>query len=445
LLLLNNNSLSIACRNPAMKYITTLFIGALLMSGCSDNPTQSTNSIDNPPNDDTPSLECTDGISDGFYPCNNIDLLAHVTADDLNAQPLSNGVTFNDIWGWTDPQTGKEYALIGHVDGTSFVDVSNPSEPIIVGHLPKTDSARASTWRDIKVYKNYAYVVADNAGPHGMQVFDLTNLRNFDGVPRTFSETTNYAEIHSAHNVVINDNTGFAYIVGSTGGGKTCGSGLHMVNIQDPANPSFEGCFADPTTGRSGTGYTHDAQCVTYNGPDPDYQNHEICLGANETAISVADVTDKDDPKALSTASYPGFSYVHQGWFTEDQQYFLLDDELDETDGNSQTKTYIWDMQDLDDPVMIGTYKAYYPSIDHNQYVKGNHVYQSNYTAGLRILNLDDVGSGDLTEVAYFDTYPVNNDAEFFGTWSSYPYFESGIVIVSDITTGLFILKPSLD
>lgn len=429
-----------------MKYISTFLLGTLLLvAGCADNPTQQTEPIDPSPEDnDEPSLECTDGLSDGQYSCNNVDLLAHVTAKDLDAEPLSNGVTFNDIWGWTDPKTGKEYALIGRVDGTSFVDVSNPSEPVIVGSLPKPSNANRSTWRDIKVYKNHAYIVADNAGEHGMQVFDLTNLRDYDGSPQTFSETTHYTEIQSAHNVVINTDTGFAYVVGSNGGGKTCGSGLHMVNIQDPTNPTFEGCFADPSTGRSGTGYTHDAQCVTYHGPDSEYQGQEICLGSNETAISIADVTDKDNPKAISTATYPGFGYVHQGWLTENQRYFLLDDEYDENNTNSKTTTYIWDMQDLDDPQMIGTYKADFFAIDHNQYIKGNYVYQTNYTAGLRILSLDNIANGQLTEVAHFDTYPANNDAEFFGTWSSYPYFDSGIVIASDITTGLFILKPNL-
>lgn len=429
-----------------MKNAATLLLGVLLIiMGCSDNPTQSTTPVDNSQDNQTSaSLNCVDGLSSGTYSCQEIDLLSRISAEELGAVPLGNGMALNDIWGWTDPQTGKEYALIGRVGGTSFVDVSNPSEPVVIGDLPKPDSARASTWRDIKVYQNHAYIVADNAGAHGMQVFDLTGLRDYDGSPQTFNETTHYAEVHSAHNVVINEDTGFAYIVGSVGGGKTCGSGLHMVNIQDPKNPTFTGCFADPTTGRSGTGYTHDAQCVTYYGPDSEYQGQEICVGANETAISIADVTDKENPKALSTASYPGFGYVHQGWFTEDQRYFLLDDELDETNGNSTTSTYIWDLQDLDNPQMVGIHNADYPSIDHNQYVKGNYVYQTNYTAGLRILSLENVSDGKLSEVAHFDTYPANNSAKFMGTWSSYPYFESGIVVVSDITSGLFILQPNL-
>jgi choice-of-anchor B domain-containing protein len=95
-----------------------------------------------------------------------------------------------------------------------------------------------------------------------------------------------------------------------------------MINIQDPKHPEFAGCFADPQTGRANTGYSHDAQCVVYHGPDTRFTGHEICIGSNETMISLADVTDKKNPKALARASYPNVGYSHQGWFDEDQKYF---------------------------------------------------------------------------------------------------------------------------
>ena len=104
-----------------------------------------------------------------------------------------------------------------------------------------------------------------------MQVFDLRTLRNIDNPPVVFEETTHYPGIFSAHNIVINEQTGFAYSVGSSSGGETCGGGLHMIDVREPANPTFAGCFSDGETGRRGTGYTHDAQCVVYHGPDNDY------------------------------------------------------------------------------------------------------------------------------------------------------------------------------
>lgn len=433
------------------RYLLFVLAICVFVVGC-DNPTSTNNDDPSDRNRDDTTTEpvqstCSDGVTENEYPCKNVELVGYVSPDDLMGSLLNpldeNSVILNDIWGWTDSQTNKEYALVGLNDGVTFVDISQPSEPVVLGKMPKTEAANPSTWRDIKVYENHAYVVADDAGPHGMQVFDLKNLRDASGSSQTFEPTTTYNEIYSAHNVVINSETGYAYVVGSNRGGQTCGSGLHMVNIQDPANPTFEGCFADPSTGRSSTGYTHDAQCVTYHGPDSEHEGEEICFGSNETAISIANVSDKQNPQALSTASYPGYGYVHQGWLTEDQRYFLQDDELDENSGG-KTTTYIWDLQDLDNPEMIGMYEGENSAIDHNQYIKGNYVYQSNYTIGLRILSLQNVASGNLEEVAYFDTFPEHNSTVFNGSWSNYPFFESGLIIASDISNGLFILQPNL-
>jgi choice-of-anchor B domain-containing protein len=386
-------------------------------------------------------VECSDGkIS--YFGCNNMDLHSFLPIDEIGGE---RGVRLNDIWGWTDPKTGKEYALVGRIDGTSFVDVTNPSNPVYVGNLPKPDSSNTSVWRDIKVYKNHAYIVADNAGTHGIQVVDLTKLRDFDGTPLQLETDAHYGNVHSVHNIVINESTGYAYAVGSSGGGQTCGGGLHMVNIQDPTNPTFAGCFADPSTGRSGTGYTHDAQCVTYHGPDEEYKGQEICIGANETALSIADVTDKENPKALSTASYPDYGYVHQGWLTENHRYFFSNDELDELTGNvEQTRTLVWDVSDLDDPQFVREFKFDNKSSDHNLYIKGDTMYQSNYVSGLQVVDISDPENPK--KVGYFDTEPFGKDEPgFSGTWSNYPYFESGTIIMTSGREGLFILDKSTD
>ena len=384
-------------------------------------------------------VDCTDGQAASFG-CQGMDLVSFLPIQQIGGQ---RGVRVNDIWGWTDPETGREYAIVGRMDGTSFVDVTNPSNPVYVGDLPETDGAQSSIWRDIKVYENHAYVVADNSGNHGMQVFDLTQLRDFDGTPTTFEETAHYDRVNSAHNVIINTDTGFAYIVGAGGGGETCGGGLHMVNIQSPAQPTFAGCFADPSTGRTGTGYTHDAQCVVYDGPDTEHQGQEICIGANETAISIADVTDKENPVALSTGSYPDHAYVHQGWLTEDHRYFFQNDELDEINGTADsTRTLIWDVSDLDDPQLVREFFLGNPASDHNLYVKGDVMYQSNYVSGLRILDVSDPANP--VEVGYFDTEPFGEDAAgFAGSWSNYPFFQSGVIAVSSMQEGLFLLRKS--
>ncbi len=382
-------------------------------------------------------VDC-EGNTAALFDCNEVDLVSFVPVKDIGG---GRGVVVNDLWGWTDPSTGKEYAIVGRTDGAAFVDVSDPYNPVYLGELLRTEGSRGSTWRDIKVYKNHAFIVSDGAQQHGMQVFDLTQLREVRGEPVTFSETVHYDNMASAHNIVINESTGFAFTVGSSAGGETCGGGLHMVNIQDPKNPTFAGCFADPNTGNQRTGYTHDAQCVTYQGPDADYQGREICFGSNETALSIADVTDKQNPVAVSSASYPNVAYSHQGWLTEDQRYFYMNDEGDEGSGLvSGTRTLIWDVADLDDPIIAGEYLAETRTTDHNLYVVGQYMYQSNYLSGLRVLDINDPEHP--VEVGYFDTVPYgDNGPAQSGSWSNYPFFASGVIVVTSGREGLFVLK----
>ena len=384
---------------------------------------------------------CENGMA-GDYPCQNVTMLGHLSKDDLLADE-DQGVNLNDIWGWTDPDTDKEYAPLAMVNGTSFVDITDPTNPIMLGILPEHNASSSSAarggnsvWRDIKVYQNHAYVVSeDNA--HGMQVFDLTNLRGLGtpDEPLTFSETAHYDGIGDAHNIVINEETGYAYIVGATGA-ATCGAGgLHIVNIQDPADPVFEACFDND-------GYTHDAQCVIYDGPDEKYIGKEICFNANEETITIVDVDDKEAITMISSTGYQGVEYTHQGWLTEDHKYFISNDELDESRGvTSTTKTFIWDVQDLGNPILMNIYDHTTSSIDHNLYIVGDMMYQSNYVSGLRVFDISKVADGFIRETGYFDTYPAAEGVNWSGSWSNYPFFPSGTIAVSDQTNGLFLLK----
>jgi choice-of-anchor B domain-containing protein len=258
----------------------------------------------------------------------------------------------------------------------------------------------------------------------------------------TFKETAHYDRIHSAHNVLINEESGYAYLVGGSDGGETCGGAYHIISLRDPLNPTFEGCFGDRQTGRAGTGYSHDALCVMYRGPDEQYRGREICLGSNETALSITDLTDKQQPKVVSRATYPNVAYAHQGWLSEDQRYFFMNDELDEVGGTvKSTRTLVWDLNDLDDPVLAREFLGTTAATDHNLYVRGNRMYQSNYVAGLRVIDVSDPTNPK--EVGYFDTVPYGENVPGFGgTWSNYPYFKNGVVAVSSRREGLFLVRP---
>jgi choice-of-anchor B domain-containing protein len=385
-------------------------------------------------------VTCSQEGEAALFGCDGVDLLSFLPLADLEA---SRGVEINDVWGWTDPESGRDIVIAGMYDQSVFVDVSDPMQPVYLGRLPMTEGSRANAWRDMKVYEDHVFIVADGSGEHGMQVFDLRRLRGLDGSdPVTFDADLLYDGVNEAHNIVINEETGFAYIVGAGGGGETCGGGLHIVDIREPLSPTFAGCFAHPNTGRSGTGYTHDAQCVIYRGPDERHQGKEICFAANETALSIADVTDKANPVAIGIATYPNVGYTHQGWLSEDQRYFFSNDETDETGGQvASTRTLIWDVAELDDPILVREYFSENRSSDHNLYVVGSTMYQSNYLSGLRVLDISDPENP--VPVGHFDTVPYGEDAPAMdGSWSNYPFFESGIVVVTSGREGLFIVRP---
>ena len=374
---------------------------------------------------------CVGGMA-GTFPCHNVDLASFLPLKDIG------GGSVNDLWGWTDPLTGKEYAIVGRSSGTSFVDLSNPEQPVYLGNLP-THSVD-SVWRGVKVYANHAFIISE-ADNHGMQVFDLTRLRNVTAPPVTFTEDAHYAGFRRAHTLAINEVTGFAYAAGvrrvnAEDTSTTCQGGLHMVDIRNPTAPVFAGCVSED-------GYTHETQCVTYRGPDALYKGHEICFSANEDTLTIVDVTNKNAPVQLSRTTYAGVQYAHQGWLTEDHQHFLLDDELDEQKSGVNSTTFIWDVADLNAPSVKGKYIGQSAAIDHNLYIRGNRAYQSNYRSGLRILDITNIGSASLSELAFFDIYPVDDTPQFNGAWSNYPFFLSGIVIVGGIEQGLFILRPT--
>jgi choice-of-anchor B domain-containing protein len=391
--------------------------------------------------------DCVDGFA-GEYPCKNIDLGAFVSHADLGST-IRRG---SDIWGWTDSH-GNEFAIACCADGTSFVDVTLPDEPVVLGFLPtQTDP---SNWRDVKVFEGRAYIGSE-ALDHGLQVFDMHQLtdaaesyRRRKNSPRdiaaeghfklgtVFNNTAFYHEFGSSHNIVINEASGFLYAVGT----KTCAGGLHILDIRTPDDPQFVGCYSDD-------GYTHDSECVNYHGPDAQYHDHEICFNYNEDTLTIVDVTDKDNMKMLSRTGYEGAKYTHQGWLNDAQTRLVMDDEKDEMDYaplQGHTRTIVWDVESLAAPFIIGNVDSAETAIDHNQYVHNDFIWQSNYCAGLRVLDEAGMNPELMIERAYFDVAPDCDTAVFSGAWSVYPFFKSGTQIVQSIERGLFVMKPNLD
>lgn len=369
-----------------------------------------------------PVVRCTEGRA-GPFPCERVDLLSSLTPAELGSR------TGNDVWGYVQESTGREIAVAGVDDGTVFVDVTSPVCPEVLGKLA---SGTASTiTRDVKVLGDYALVVAE-ARRHGMQVFDLRTL--LEGAPATLQPVATYEgnraqPVDSAHNIAVAPGRPYAYIVAA----RSCGRGLHIADMRNPSAPAFAGCYSERTA-------IHDAQCVVYEGPDTEHLGKDLCLTLNgSTTFSIVDLTDKGAPARLSRAEYEG-RYSHQGWLTEDQRYFLVGDELDELTYGGGTKTFVFDVSDLDAPKWIGTYESPSPAVDHNLYVRGGYAFASNYESGLRILSLAGVAEGRLEEVGYFDTVPGSESPQFNGAWSTYVGFPSGNLVLNGLD-GLFVLR----
>jgi len=372
---------------------------------------------------------CSNGMA-GPYPCGNVDLLAH-----MSVTQLGSNTSVADLWGWTDPLTLKEYAVVGCRTGTAFVDLSTPTAPVLTGFLPMHNGL-GSQWRDVDVAGTWCYVGSEQGG-HGLQVFDLTRLRSVVSPPQTFTEDAWYGGFSNSHTVYADKLHPYVYAVGT----NTAGGGLHVVNVTDPLAPVIAGTF-------SSEGYIHENMVITYSGPDTDHAGKQLSFNfhTGTDRITVVDVTDKTDMETISTINYAGGYLCHQGWVTEDHRYLLMDDEGDETGASPDHNTWtrIFNIEDLDAPTFIGTFVGPNASVDHNLYVRNGLVYEANYTSGLHILDATNVATGSLAMSAWFDTYTANNGTSYNGAWGNYPFFASGIVLVSSVGEGLFVLRPRL-
>ena len=408
-----------------------------------------------------PLAKCIDGKA-GDYECNNYDLISHISLEEMNA------TAGNDCWGWTDSSNGYEYALMGLDNGIAFINISDPYEPIYLGTLPT--NTLESFWRDVKVFQNYAFIVSEAPG-HGMQVFNLEKLRGLQSV-NEFEADYVFEKFGNAHNIAINEQSGYAYIAGA--GDR----GIYAININNPTDPAVELEYPD-------FGYSHDIQIVNYKGPDSRYSGKEIYLGSNENKLIIVDVTDKNNTNIISEFTYDESvqitdQYTHQSWMNERQNYLFLGDEFDELNKGciesgytncelvQKTKTYVLDLNDLEEPKLHFVYNHKLDGIDHNGYINDNKFYLAAYTNGLRVIDILNVEQKTLTEIGYFDTYPSDHENDvvkqnlfrhsdpgehtgkkgkqieaFNGAWSVYPFFKSENVIISDINSGLFIVKKS--
>lgn len=312
-------------------------------------------------------------------------------------------VRASDIWGYTD-SLGNEYALIGLLNGTSIVDISDPSSPIEVAFVEGPESI----WRDIKTWDSYAYI--SNETDSGVQIINLANL------PASVdSKFYKQDDLKTSHNLWI-DEQGFLYVIGS----NLNGGGVVFVDLNaDPWNPNSVGEYS--------VTYCHD---VFVRG-DTMY-TAELYEGR----FGIVNVADKSDPIVLATNPTPS-AFTHNIWPSDDGKFVFTTDEV------SGAYVAAYDISDFTDIKEVDRYRSSPGSgvIPHNTHFKNNFLITSYYTDGVTIV--DATKPDNLIQTGYYDTSPFPAQGFFNGCWGAYPFLNSGLLLASDIEEGLFILQPT--
>ena len=364
------------------------------------------------------SLTCSISWGQSFS-SHGVNLLGRLSLGDF---PSGAGIRANDCWGYVSP-SGREYAIIGLQTGTGFVEVTNPVLPTLVQYIAAPGVNEP--WRDMQTLGNYAYVVSDRTG-FGLQIINLAGIDQ--GVVTLVNTHTLGGAFFIAHDLAINPISKYLYLCSSS-----LSAGITAVNLNNPTNPVIAGIWPPP----GGNTRVHDALVISYT--TGTYAGKEIafCFSENQ-GLKIVDVTNKAQMFLRSTVVYPGIRYCHQGWLTKDRKHMLIDDELDET-GLRTTTTYVVNVENLDSPYYVTSFTNGSMAVDHNLMIRDNLVYEANYTSGLRIYDITDVHCA--REIAWLDTYPVNDARGYDGAWGVYSALPSGNILVSDRDFGLFIAR----
>jgi len=316
----------------------------------------------------------------------NVQLLAH-----LNQY---SSVGYNDCWGYTAPD-GREYALLGVQNGTSIIDITDAPTVTEVTFVPSS----SSLWKDIKTYRNYAYVVNESGG--GMQIIDLSNL------PISATLVNTYTGFSTSHNIYVDTANAILYAEGSTS------QPVRALSLGDPVNPvqlSFFGIECHDIYARNNIAYISEG---------------------NSGSIGVYNLSTPTTPVLLRRFPIPNAGYVHNAWLSDDGNYLMT------TEETTNKTTKLWDIRNLNNVFITDEYLAAPGLLAHNAHLKGKRAYLSYYTDGLRIVNIANPDS--IFEEGYYDTYP-GTPGGFNGAWGAFPYFASGKVLISDIQTGLYVV-----
>jgi len=187
---------------------------------------------------------------------------------------------------------------------------------------------------------------------------------------------------------------------------------MRVLDLSDPVNPRDVGAYT--------TQYVHDL-----------YVRNDIayCATIYRGGFTIVNVADKTNPVESQFVPYAG-AVPHNTWLNDDGRYLLTTDET----GGGHLR--IWDLQT--GLFQVAEWSAHPRASIHNVVVRGDSAYASYYTEGLQVVDISDPVRP--LGVAFYDTWPGVSDG-YNGNWGVYPLLASGNIILSDITSGLFVVR----
>ena len=320
--------------------------------------------------------------------------------------------TYNEVWGYV--KDGVEYGIIGTTDGTHIFDVSDPGTSEEVAFITAALTGPEVVHRDYHDHDDYLYIVCDE-GQSTLQVADLRFLP--DSAPVVYDSDALFPR---AHNIFIDTASARMYVCGGT-------VQFAVYSLADPTNPTLLIDCPSEVPFWSSIGYVHDV----YVRGDTAY------LNAEWRGFFVVDFSDINNIQMLgSLDTYTQQGYNHSGWLMDDQPYYAF---ADETHGMDVKIADVSDLTDIEITDTIGSNINEF-SIPHNLIYHDNYLYISHYFDGLYIYDCSDPAHPALA--GFYDTSSEPQlDNVYRGCWGVYPFLPSGNLLVSDMQSGLWVLR----
>ncbi|MCC6181126.1 MAG: choice-of-anchor B family protein [Bacteroidia bacterium] len=353
------------------------------------------------------------------YPSLNINLLSHINPETDNTG--SDGRKYSGCWGWYQPSKNKEYALIGTSSKTYFVDVTNPTSPILCDSVMAVQAG--CTWREIKTYQNYCYIVSDDSPPNSFQIVDMQYLP--DSVHLVYNGTDYFERCHT----IFVDNSNL-YCGSVTDVGGTSYSTMRVYSLITPTAPTLiRKLEQDIST--SVISVVHDMFV----------RNDTIFASCGNNGLYILKLTTTGTFSLMqSFTNYPYAGYNHSSWQSDDRKTLVFADEV-----SPGLPAKVLDMSNINNIILADTIRSNFGATAHNPYIVGNRwCWISSYIDGLYLYDISD--PYNTTIYGYFDTYPQHGTNDniynpaYRGNWGAYPYLPSKIIIALDMQNGLFIL-----